>query len=202
MADLDAQEMTMFARWHGTTDLVHNEAFWKDCLETYKDKTVTLPYDDTPEQREHISQVLRCPPGACGECCRYDRVAVTPEELKLISANVRQRVNTENDAAGNLCLKSAGGCQFLKDNVCTIYSYRPAVCRGFPILAPRQTVSPDGKVFNQLQMRLKCPPALEAIKEYLSRACSGGKLMILPDLSIIPTCENTAEMLNTGKQEA
>jgi Fe-S-cluster containining protein len=198
MADLDSQEMTMFARWHGTRNLVHNEAFWQDCLATYKDKTVTLPYDDTPEERMHVTQTLACPPGECGECCRYDRVAITPEEYRLLSANVRQRVNTEKDAEGKIYLKSAGGCQFLNDNTCTVYDYRPMVCRSFPVLAPRQTVSADGTVFNQLQIRLKCAPALKAVREYLTRACSGGRLMILPDLSVIPTCDNAAGAFPAG----
>jgi len=191
LADLDTQEMYMFAQWHGTPDLVHNEAFWHSCLKNYIGKCVTLPYDDTPEERLAVTVMIDCPPGTCGQCCRvYDRTAITTEEYKCISANVRTRIyiDTEGD---KLFLRHNGCCQFLKDNKCTIYDIRPAVCRAFPILAPRETVSTDGIVFRQLQMRLLCQPALSSIKAMLSRACSNGKLMILPDLSIIPTLENT-----------
>jgi len=181
----------MFAQWHGTADLVHSDAFWNSCLENYIGKTVTLPYDDTPEERQIVTTMVYCPPGTCGQCCRYyDRIAITSEEYKLISANVRSRINIDVDG-DKLFLRPGGCCQFLKDNACTIYDFRPAVCRAFPILSPRETVSPDGTVFQQLQMRLQCFPALSAIKTLLIRACSGGKLMILPDLSIIPTHENT-----------
>jgi len=195
LADLDAQEMVMFAKWHGVADLVHSEAFWQSCLENYIGKSVTLPYDDTLEERQTVTSMVDCPPGTCGQCCRYyDRIAITPEEYKLISSNVRSRINIDTDG-GQLYLLPGGCCQFLKDNACTIYDFRPAVCRAFPILAPRETVSPDGTVFRQLQMRLQCPPALSVIRTLLSRACSGGKLMILPDLSIIPTYENAKEAL-------
>ncbi|MCL2150243.1 MAG: YkgJ family cysteine cluster protein [Dehalococcoidia bacterium] len=202
MADLDAQEMLMFAKWHDATDLVHNEAFWHDCLENYIGKSVVIPYDDTPAERLAITARVDCPPGTCGQCCRYyDRIAITPEEYKLISAKVRSRINIDADGS-KLFLRPGGGCQFLKENACTIYEFRPAVCRAFPILAPRETMSPDGTIFRQLQMRLQCPPALSVIRAMLSRACSSGKLMMLPDLSIIPTYDNAKATLDQLHKEA
>lgn len=202
MADLDAQEMIMFAKWHGIIDLAHNEAFWDDCLERYIGKSVTLPYDDTPDERRMAAEMIHCPPSVCGECCRYyDRIAITPDEYKLISSNVRGRINIDVDG-DRLYLNLGNGCQFLEDNACTIYDFRPAVCRAFPILDPRETVSPDGTVFRQLQIRLQCPPALSAIKAILKRACSDSNLMLLPDLSIIPTYDSAKAVLGQmkGKQ--
>ena len=196
MADLDPQEMIMFAKWHGVVDLVHNEAFWDDCLATYIGKSITLPYDDTPEERLSVNATVDCPPGTCGQCCRYDdRVAITSEEYRAISSNTKSRLNIDTED-GQLYLRLDGDCQFLKDNACTIYDFRPTVCRTFPVLSPRETISPDGTIFRQLQIRLQCPSALSAIKTLLSRACSSGKLMILPDLSIIPTHENTGATLS------
>ena len=187
MADLDAHEMVMFAKWHGVTDLVHNESFWDDCLKTYIGKSVVLPYDDDPSERRKVSMLVHCPPGVCGQCCRYyDRIAITSGEYKTISSATGKRVNIDVEGE-QFFLRIGDCCQFLKDNACTIYDIRPAVCRAFPILGPRETVSPDGTIFKQLQIRLQCPPSLSAIRTTLSQACSGGKLMILPDLSLIPT---------------
>jgi Fe-S-cluster containining protein len=196
LADLDNQEMFMFAKWYGTHDLAGNNSFWEDCMKYYIDKTVVLPYDDTPEQRESISRSLQCPAGECGECCRYDRVAITESEYKLISENVRQRILVETDRDGKMYLKSAGGCQFLKNDACTIYNFRPTVCRAFPIISPRKTASEDGGEFEQLQLKIKCKPSLDAIRSLVNKVCSGGKLMLLPDLSIIPTFEYAGTILN------
>ena len=186
----------MFARWYGKSDLANNDSFWGDCLEHYVDKTVVLPYDDAPQIRQTILDSLSCPPGECGDCCRYDRVAITRDEYRIISENIRHRILIETNGDGKMYLKSTGGCQFLKNNTCTIYKLRPAVCRAFPILSPRKTVSDNGREFEQLQLRLRCKPALNAVRSMISKVCSGGKLMLLPDLSVIPTYEYAGSILN------
>jgi Fe-S-cluster containining protein len=190
LADLDLQEMKMFAKWYSTPELHNNTEFWRDCMAAYLDKSVTLPLCDEPPEREAILKLVTCPPGFCGACCRYDRVAITQKEYELLLTNAHQPINVLSDGDANLFLDSSNGCQFLKNNICTIYSIRPSVCRAFPIIAAKNTVAEDGTHLKQIQIRLKCPAALEAVKSVFTRVCSTGKLMLLPDLSIIPVYED------------
>jgi Fe-S-cluster containining protein len=197
LADLDLQEMKMFAKWYGTTELVNNPEFWRDCMSAYLEKSVTLPIFDEPGEREALLKLVNCPPGACGDCCRYDKVAVTREEYNALLSNTRQPINVISDNEGNLFLDSSNGCQFLKNNTCVIYTFRPSVCRSFPIVTPKDAVDMDGKQLKQIQVRIKCPAALEAVRKIFTGVCSTGKLMLLPDLSLIPAYDGGKGVLGS-----
>jgi Fe-S-cluster containining protein len=190
LADFDLPEMKMFAKWYSTPDLVHNQAFWADCLAAYVDKSVTLPMYDEPAERAAVLKLVECPPGKCGACCRYDRVAINREDYARLSAFVNRPVDVLTDGSGKMYLPSAGGCQFLRNNACTVYAVRPAVCAAFPIIQPKDAVSSEGTSLKQLQIKIKCGPALEAVKTIFTRVCASGKLLVLPDLSLIPAYEN------------
>ena len=197
MANLDGQEMKMFAKWHGTKHLVSNIDFWIDCQTAYLNKSVTLPLYDEPAEHDAVLAMIKCPPGECGSCCRhYEKIAVTPEEYAGLKALNRGDVRIIQDEKG-LHLDPKGGCQFLSNNTCTVYSKRPGVCRSFPILSPLEAVTPEGEPCRQIQIRLECPPALEAIKAIFTRACSTGKLLLLPDLSLIPEYEDGKGILGS-----
>jgi Fe-S-cluster containining protein len=188
LANLTFEEMKMSSKWYGTKDLVSNQEFWSDCLKIYicADKVVPLPLINNEAERNRISQLVKCPPGTCGLCCRYDRIAISKEELSQLEVVTKQEIKTELDENRNMFLNSRGGCQFLKDNACIVYDSRPRVCKLFPIVAPRGSVTIDGAEFQQIQIRLKCSAALEVIKAVFVHACVKGKVMLLPDLSLIP----------------
>jgi Fe-S-cluster containining protein len=190
LADLDLPEMKMFAKWHATPGLASNDAFWKDCLAAYVDKAVTLPMYDEPAEREVVSKLVKCPPGECGACCRYDRVAISRTERIALEAASQQAVDTSADESGNLYMNTRGGCPYLKNNACTVYAQRPAVCAAFPIISARAAVSMEGAQLKQIQVKLKCPAALEAVRTIFTRVCAGGKLMVLPDLSLVPAYQD------------
>ncbi len=190
MADLDLSEMKMFAKWHATRDLVNNREFWNDCVSAYLDKCVTLPMYDEPAEREAVLKLVRCPPGQCGACCAYEKVAVTLAEYDTLVKNTNQAVSSFSDNNGNIFLDCNNGCQFLKSNICTVYSFRPSVCRAFPIVEPKEAVNQDGARLKQIQVRLKCAAAVEAVRAVFIKVCSTGKVMLLPDLSLIPEYEN------------
>jgi Fe-S-cluster containining protein len=196
VADFDLQEMTMFARWHACPDLVTNDDFWQDCARIYIDKIITLPVDDTSAERLLFLKSFSCPPGKCGACCRRGYVPLTAQENECLSAGARNKELIFSDNEGSYILDISAGCQFLEGNACTVHAFRPEACRSFPVLEPRRTVSPDGDVFDQLRVNLACRPAVQAVRAILTRVCSGGKLMLLPDLSIIPTYENTGPMFS------
>ncbi len=201
MADFDFKEMSMLTRWYGTPDLVHNETFWEDCLKTYEGKVVTLPYDDTPEQRRELAPQLNCQPEECGACPQGEDIPITPDDYKRMSGNIRKHVNWKIDICGGRHLDVAGGCQFLENGACAVKDIRPAFCNSYPIVEPRVTISPEGTVFKQLQIKISCRHALEVVKLLMCRACAGGKLMLLPDLSIIPTYEQAGAMFMPENQE-
>ena len=197
MADFDLQEMKMFAKWYGTPDLVNNPGFWQDCTVAYIDKSVTLPMYDAAPEREAVAKLVKCPPGECGACCRYDKVAITPAEYDMLISGTHQQIRTLSDEKGNLFLDSSHGCQFLKNNICVVYSFRPAVCRSFPIITPKDAVGIDGAQLKQIQIKLKCPAAVEAVRNIFLNACSTGKIILLPDLSLIPVYDNGKGVLGS-----
>jgi len=183
LANLTVNEMAMFAKYNGDKDLINNELFWRECLMAYKETVIPLPMVDCAEARRKLSDMLNCPPGECGACCRYERVPVSREDVKRLG-EVGATAAVLQD--GQLYLMCKDGCQFLKDGACSVYAKRPDVCMQFPIQTPRDGVI-DGKTpFKQVQYRLKCQPALEVIRAILRESLDGGEMVLLPDLSLIP----------------
>jgi Fe-S-cluster containining protein len=195
MADWDMSEMLMMSRWWGSANLADNEEFWRDCSVYYHEKTVVLPLCHEPAQCDMVTRLIKCPPGVCGICCHYPRVAITQAEQKELESVSCRQVRIERGSNGETFLNISGGCQFLKKNACSIYEHRPRVCRAFPILNPREAVTFDGQLIKQMQMRLKCRPAMNAIRAVLSGACRNNNWLLLPDLSLVPA-------YNTGGRSA
>lgn len=178
MAELTFPEMQMFARFYGDKDLVHNESFWLGCFAMYSDKVVALPLVDNPASRRRLHDMIECPPGKCGICCHYGHVPLSDLDIERLYKN--------NAVINEKKLECSNGCQFLKDNACSIYKDRPDVCAEFPIQQPRESIMADGQKFHQIQYRLKCYPGLKVIRTIMEEACAPGNMMLLPDLSLIP----------------
>lgn len=191
MANLDVQEMKMFAKWHGVSDLVYNADFWMDCMSAYQDKSITIPYYDTEVERGEVERLVKCPPGECGVCCRYhDTIAISNLEYIALRAVSDQQPNVSKDNNGQLFLRVHEGCQYLVNNACSVYAVRPAVCQAFPLVASKEATDLNGTAVKQLQIRLQCQAALDAVRVIFGKVCSQGKVMLLPDLSLIPAYEN------------
>jgi len=191
VAELDAQEMKMFAKWHGVCDLVNSDDFWMDCMSAYRDKSVTIPLYDTAVGREEMSRLVKCPPGECGVCCGYhETIAISGLEYKALCAVARQRPNMQRDSNGQMYLRVKDGCQYLVDNACSVYAVRPAVCKAFPLVASKDSVDLNGAHVKQLQIRLQCQAALDALRDVFYMVCAEGKVLVLPDLSLVPAYEN------------
>jgi hypothetical protein len=189
----------MMAKWYGRPDLIESEEFWQDCLSAFKDKTVPLPVRDEPAERARIRGLVNCPPGVCGTCCQYERVPITQDELRVLKSVCRTEVRSERDVDGKIFLTTRGECQFLQSKTCTIYGSRPQSCRAFPIASPADSVAAGSANPRQLLMKLACPPAMAAVRSVLTQACAGGKVLLLPDLSLIPSYqENRRLYAQTG----
>ncbi len=192
MADLSHAESVMSGKYFGRSDLVDDDLFWIECFMAYQDKVVPLPLVDGPEARRKLADLLECPPGGCGACCRYDRVPVSKDDLKRMGG-LSITVSVEDKIGSYLACKD--GCQFLKDNACTIYRKRPDVCAQFPIQTPRDGVLNGTTPFKQVQYRLKCQPGLEVIRAVMRDALAAGTMILLPDLSLVPVVKSPAGVL-------
>ncbi|MCL2679311.1 MAG: YkgJ family cysteine cluster protein [Dehalococcoidia bacterium] len=196
MADLDLPEMKMFARWHGITGLADNDDFWHDCAAAYTGKSVTLPVYDTPADREAVLNMVKCPPGECGRCCRaHDGVHITHEEYTRLTAFSGKTPDVIIRENGKMFLHVTNGCEFLKNNACTIYAVRPDICRTFPLVTSQNAVSSEGVPVRQLRIKLICTAALDAAKSILTRACTTGNLILLPDMSLVPAYKDGKGLL-------
>jgi len=191
MADLSISEMKMFAKYYGDRDLIDNDLFWLECLMMYPDKVVPLPLVDCAESRRKLSDLLECNPGECGLCCRYDRVPLSNDDIKRL-AGIENNVTMLD---GKPYLMCKDGCQFLKDDACSVYKKRPDVCMQFPIQTPRDGVI-DGKTpFKQVQYRLKCKPGLDVIRTIMRESLAAREMTLLPDLSLIPIYKDPLDNL-------
>lgn len=185
MADLTVEEGKMFAKFYGDTDLVNNEMFWLNCLMAYTDKAVALPLIDCAESRRRLHETLDCPSGKCGLCCRYRRVLLGAEDIKRLGEAVDISTVDIKEEGEAKYLDCTDGCQFLKDNECTVYSKRPNACYEFPIQQPREATLDGKQPFQQVTYRLKCLPSLNVIREMMREAVAAGSLLLLPDLSLV-----------------
>jgi Fe-S-cluster containining protein len=194
LADYDRQEVAMMAKWYGRDDLVESEEFWQDCLSAFRDKTVPLPVRDEPAERARIHGLVNCPPGTCGACCQVERIPITQDELRALKSVCRTEVRSERDTDGKIFLATRGGCQFLESKTCAIYGSRPQACRAFPIASPTDNAAKESANPRQLLMKLVCPAALAAVRSVLKQACAGGKVLLLPDLSLIPSYQENRRL--------
>ncbi|MFW6006930.1 MAG: YkgJ family cysteine cluster protein [Halanaerobiales bacterium] len=75
----------------------------------------------------------------CGNCCKKLTITLTDEEIKDISEYLNiscekmKEKYIERKTDYGYILQSRS-CPFLKNNKCSIYEYRPEVCRSFPNL--------------------------------------------------------------------
>lgn len=87
---------------------------------------------------DDISAKIDCT--KCANCCKTMTVVLDDDDLSLIAKGLgisleEVRANyTSRDEESNECIIDKKPCPFLKDNKCSIYQYRPKVCRSFPHL--------------------------------------------------------------------
>lgn len=190
MALLDEGEVKLFGKYWGDNDLAHNDDFWADVYEHYskEPRDAPLPVQYNPLTVRRVLGMLNCPPGECGKCCFYKTIKVNAYDIQRIidstsysSEEVKGFVNTEDD---KMYLNGhPDGCPFLKENSCTVYEARPDACYLFPIGSKDAELG--GKAVQQMQMRIRCPQALDVARKLITQALSKGDKLLLPDLTII-----------------
>lgn len=191
MIDLDEGEVKLFSKYWGDNDLVNNEDFWQDVYGYYslEPRDAPLPIRYTPLTVRKVLGMLDCPPGQCGKCCRYKTIKVSAYDIQRITEKTSYSLE---DLKGLLKTKEGmtylnghpDGCPFLKDNSCTIYEARPDACYLFPIGSKDAAL--EGKIVQQMLIRIRCPQALDVARTLITQALSKGDKLLLPDLTIIP----------------
>ena len=193
MISLDEGEVKLFSKYWGRNDLVDDDEFWQDVYAYYSTEIhdAPLPMVYSPSTLRIVSEMLVCPPGKCGECCHYNHIELNDYDIRRITENTGY---TEEDMRKLIIIKDnkmtidgTGDCPFLEDNSCTIYKFRPDACWMFPFSSKSMLIGSE-KV-KQMQIRIKCKPALVVARKIITEAMSKGDKLLLPDLTIIPKVE-------------
>jgi Fe-S-cluster containining protein len=193
MDNLSQAEQFLFSKWNGVKNLADREEFWSDVFDQYsKDATnVILPIAFNPQSVRMALELLDCPPGECGECCRYERIPIFEYDVERIVSNTpytkKEIYELSTIIDKKVYLNGKDGCPFLKDNRCTIYKCRPDGCYLFPLQSPKDA-EVNGKKVQQMTIRIKCRPALWVARKIILRALKEGNVL-LPNLIVIPKKE-------------
>jgi Fe-S-cluster containining protein len=192
MADLTIAEQELFAKYWGRDDLAHDEDFWADIRLIYIGSKVTLPLpvEYNPRTVRRVLDMLKCPRGVCGLCCRYPTLHLAEDDIKAIIQNTKYTQEDmdkllKTDEQGLYLGCAPDGCPFLKDNVCTIWDCRPNVCYLYPITGGRKAML-AGQELNQMTIRLHCLASINIVKKIMQMAVTENpNMMLLPDLSVV-----------------
>jgi Fe-S-cluster containining protein len=82
-------------------------------------KRLEALYDEMDKIYSFIKRFSPCKKG-CNHCCHYE-IAVSEVEVEYIKRNIKVK--------GKIKPQRSKACPFLKNSVCSIYTYRPFLCR-------------------------------------------------------------------------
>lgn len=79
---------------------------------------------------EEHKEFICCKAG-CSECCEKGDYPISESELKLLMEGYSQLDNINKiRVQGNIRnMERGGACPFLLDKLCSVYDYRPMICR-------------------------------------------------------------------------
>lgn len=191
MSLLTSGEQYLFSKYWGREDLAKCDEFWEDVYGYYSKEIADapLPLEYNPLTLRMVSEMLDCSPGECGLCCFYKKVQLKANDILRIidskSATEEELTKLiQKDSEGNRYMSCyPNGCYFLKDKQCSIYKYRPDTCYLFPFSG--SDASMDGKNVRQMQIRIRCRPALVLTRKLIEKSVANGDRLLLPNLMII-----------------
>lgn len=83
-------------------------------------------YNESEKINDFLRPYFSCHPG-CSYCCKYD-VLITSFEANYIAKKIGKFLKNDK-----FSLKNNTYCPFLKDKICSIYKYRPLICRTYHV---------------------------------------------------------------------
>ena len=106
----------------------------------------------------------------CGLCCKDEELTINKPDINRISRNLRldkksffEQYTHYNPATKETIMNMP--CPFLKENICTIYSIRPEICRNYPIFVLEE----EGLViFSEIEMCAQATHFHEVFLDFLS----------------------------------
>jgi len=130
-------------KWQGKTD-IDDDIFWNEYINTFRSMNLyrlALPLVDSPEVRAQATSLLKCK-RPCGDCCHFGFASINYADAlriiegKGISWKELGEVSTLMRRKGQNDMWAIKGnpCPFLKNERCSIYEFRPEVCRNYPII--------------------------------------------------------------------
>lgn len=124
---------------------------------------------------QEVSAQIDCT--KCGNCCRVIQPLLTDADIKRLAAHlglsVKQfrddfiKVGSEEETGAEF---STMPCPFLRDNICSVYDYRPRDCQSYPHLHKKDFVFRMNQAYNNCSV---CPIVFnvyEGLKSELWRA--------------------------------
>lgn len=102
-------------------------------------KRVRIRNKEVTLKGQHNTFKFKCTD--CDSCCRETKIGLTPYDVYVLAKKLGMtmkefRKNYTSLVIGNnirVLLDTKGGCKFLKDGKCTVYSSRPSICRFYPL---------------------------------------------------------------------
>ena len=176
---LSAGEARLFGKYYGQ-EFLSQDGFWADVLAWLgpEGTNIAVPYNYNPTTVRMAHDMLQCPKGKCSLCCCYPQVPVEEHDLKRLTRAGftlgEYQMGTRED--GVRYINAKGGCPFLKDNLCSVYAFRPDACWLFPV---QRSVGNDG-----MELRVKCEPGLAVAKQIFIEA-QHNNLLVLPTLRCV-----------------
>lgn len=102
----------------------------------------------------------------CANCCKalivapdYRDISELASHFKITAQDFKKKY-MKKDIDGDLVMKQKP-CPFLKSNMCSVYSSRPALCRNYPYLDKGQFLANIGRVLNNTRV---CPIAFNTLE--------------------------------------
>ena len=121
-----------------------------------------------------VSQQVDCT--ACANCCKTITPTFKPSDIQRLARHLSlsnddftAKFLHHNQDVGGLTFRTEI-CPFLKDNICTVYQYRPSACRSFPHLHKPDFVFRVTQAFNNYSI---CPIVFNVYEELKHRLFYG-----------------------------
>jgi Fe-S-cluster containining protein len=118
--------------WHARENKEENLRF-KNFLKAQNGRKLDILVN---KLHDEVAAKIDCT--ACGNCCKQLSPCLTKADIKNIATAVDMPIEETIDRyteplGSDLSLKHLP-CIFLKENMCTVYQYRPETCASFPHL--------------------------------------------------------------------
>jgi len=132
-------------------------SFWKK-LEREVNKTIeyleTSSDDQTnkliksikliPKINKPLSPLFSCKKG-CSTCCEYSEIGISIIEAEYINKNIKHSFSFQRYPS--ISKEHNNPCPFLINNQCSIYDFRPLVCRTYHVFTDPINCKPGGLSF-------------------------------------------------------